>query len=78
MKVKKSDSSRASAARAPATHSLPGAKSTSPGSPILEVFVRPQAASGPGAQRYLHQAVSLRLPTMEEVSRGFWRMAKAR
>ena len=44
--------------------------SSSSGSPILEVFVRPQAASGPGAQKYLHQAVSLRLPTMEEVRLG--------
>jgi len=51
---------------------IPGSSSaaSSLGSPILEVFVRPQAASGPRAQRYLHQAVSLRLPTMEEVRIG--------
>lgn len=51
------------------SHPIPGSKPllASPGSPILEVFVRPQAATGPRAQRYLHQAVSLRLPTMEEV-----------
>ena len=72
MKVNKPDMSGRSLGRSSSSllGGSKGSSAASAGSPILEVFVRPQAATGPGAQRYLHQAVSLRLPTMEEVSGG--------
>lgn len=46
----------------------PGTPASS-GTPVLEVFVRPEAAGPLSGQtpQYLHQAVSLRLPTVEEV-----------
>ncbi len=65
MKVNKAEAAISRARGGPS--SLLSSK-PSPGSPILEVFVRPQeGGAGAGTQRFLHQAVSLRVPTMEEV-----------